>query len=263
MSSTTEAAAADTTTDPEPDGYGPPPNPRAPSFPTIGSLLRAAHLRQGLGTAFLLGLVALAMGRDLREVGVVVATVLVGQTVLGWHNDLVDADRDHRHDAPGKPVAQGLLEPGTVWYAIGVGALVLVPLAVSNGLTAATWYLGSVVVGLAGNLLGRTRLVSWWPWALTWAMYVPFLTHGGWGGRAVGYAPDWRVVALAALFGVGVHVLVSLRGLLPDHKDGSRSLPLRLATKLGAPRVLSITLVYLFALAAVLAVVAPRAHPGG
>ena len=48
----------------------------------------------------------------------------------------------------------------------------------------------------------------------------------------------------AALLGVGVHVLTSLRGLVDDNRAGRRHLPLRLALRLGAPRLLVLTGLY-------------------
>ena len=45
----------------------------------------------------------------------------------------------------------------------------------------------------------------------------------------------------AALLGVGVHVLVALRGLVDDNRAERRHLPLRLALRLGAPRLLFLT----------------------
>src|SRR5689334_25057182 len=59
-------------------------------------LVRAAHPRQALVTAAGLAVAAALSGRPGREVALVAATVLVGQGVLGWDNDLVDerADRE-------------------------------------------------------------------------------------------------------------------------------------------------------------------------
>lgn len=240
-----------------------PLNPSAPAFSTPALLLRSAHVRQGLLTALALAVAAALTGRPLREVLLVAVTVLVGQTILGWHNDLVDAERDHRHDAPDKPVAQGLLEVGTLWYAIGVAALALVPLAVAGGINAGICYLLSVVVGVLGNISLRDSLLSWAPWAISWALYVPFLSQGGWGGQATGSAPDPTLVALAAGVGVCVHLLTSLPGLVADHKDGSRSLPLRLALWMGAPRLLWIAGGALVALVLSMTWVARQMTQGG
>ena len=46
------------------------------------------------------------------------------------------------------------------------------------------------------------------------------------------------MVGLAALLGVGVHVLTSLPGLVADHQQDRRHLPLRIALKIGATRLL-------------------------
>ena len=45
------------------------------------------------------------------------------------------------------------------------------------------------------------------------------------------------MTVLAALLGVGVHVLRALPGLVADNEDGWRHLPLRLALRTGAPRL--------------------------
>jgi len=57
-------------------------------------LVRAAHPRQAVLTAVALALAAAVSGRAPREVGLVAVTVLVGQGLLGWDNDLVDQRAD-------------------------------------------------------------------------------------------------------------------------------------------------------------------------
>ncbi len=218
-------------------------------------LLRAAHPRRALITALVMGIVAALAGRPGNEALLVLATVLVGQVVLGWHNDAVDAERDARQQPDTKPVAQGLLDRGTLWFAIACGALVLVPLAVANGLTSAAFYLGSVLVGLIGNVALRHTVFSWLSWAASFALLVPFLTYGGLGGQAVGSPPEPLVVGLAALLGIGVHVLSALPGLVGDNAEGSGSLPLLLALRTGAPKLLVITGVYLTVVTLALVVV--------
>ena len=46
------------------------------------------------------------------------------------------------------------------------------------------------------------------------------------------------------MLGVGVHVLTSLRGLVEDNEAGRRHLPLRLALRVGAPRLLVLTIAF-------------------
>ncbi len=111
--------------------------------------------------ALALGVAALADGRPAREAALVAATVLVGQAVLGWHNDLVDRRRDAGHHRAGKPLASGALEPGMVWFAVACGVLLLAALALGNGVTAGCAYLLSVGVSLTGNLALRRTAFSW------------------------------------------------------------------------------------------------------
>jgi len=129
--------------------------------------------------------------------------------------------------------------------------LLLVPLSLSSGITAGLAYLLSVVVGLAGNRWLRDGVLSWLPWAVSFALYPAYLSYGGWGGGAEGSPPTVAMTAVAALLGVGVHVLTSLRGLVDDHQAGRRHLPLRLALRVGAPRLLVLAIVFCVVVAAV------------
>ncbi len=207
-------------------------------------LLRAAHPRQALLTAVGLALAAALSGRPGREVALVLATVLVGQAVLGWHNDLVDRSHDEAAGRAAKPLAVGLLDPGTAWFALTCGVLLVIPLSISNGVTAGCYYLASIAIGLVGNVVLRGGLLSWVPWAAAYALYPAFLSYGGWGGTAAGGAPTPALVVLSALLGIGVHVLCALPGLVQDHESGGRHLPLRIGLRIGATRLLALTLVW-------------------
>jgi hypothetical protein len=207
-------------------------------------LLRAAHPRQALLTAAGLAVAAALAGRAGREVALVFATVLVGQAVLGWHNDLVDRKVDAQRLPSGKPIADGYLEPGTAWFALGCGVLLLVPLAVTNGVTAGCFYLASVGLGLMGNVILRNGWLSWLTWAASYALYPGFLSYGGWGGQTTGNPPEIAMVGLAAALGVGAHFLCALPGLVRDHENGVRHLPLRIALKIGATRLLMVSLAW-------------------
>ena len=204
-------------------------------------LLQAAHPRQAVGTALALGVAAALTGRPLREVGLVAGTVLVGQTMLGWDNDLVDRDRDARHEREGKPIARGWLEPGTVWVAMTCALLLVVPLSLASGPRAGGAYLVSVLIGLLGNRFLRGSWLSFLPWVLGFGLYPFFLAYGGWDGVGTTTGPSVPMVALAALLGLGVHLLRSLPGLVQDNQDGLRSLPLRIALRTGATKLLIIS----------------------
>ncbi|HWJ11997.1 MAG TPA: UbiA family prenyltransferase [Nocardioides sp.] len=226
-----------------------PPLPSATSSRFGGGLvvlhlLQAAHAKQAVTTALAMGLAAAVSGRPARETAVVLITVLVGQTILGWHNDIVDRQRDQAHGLTAKPVAMGRISTETLWYALFVAALLLVPLAITTGIKAGCLYLASVAIGLLGNVLLRTGLLSWWSWAASFALLPAYLSYGGWGGQAEGNPPETSIVVLAALLGVGVHFTRAVWGLVADHEDGWTYLPLKLGLKLGATRLLALSTVY-------------------
>lgn len=202
-------------------------------------LFRAAHPRQALITAVGMTVAAALAGRPSRELLLILGTVLVGQVVLGWFNDLVDRTRDARHARPGKPLADGRLDPGTLWFCLALAVFLVVPLSVANGLYAGIAYLASLAVGLLGQWVRlRKGFFSWLPWAAAYALYPAFLSYGGWGGQERGAPPELLVTALAALLGIGVHFLTALWGLVPDNEDRWTYLPLKLGLKIGASRLL-------------------------
>ncbi len=208
-------------------------------------MIQAAHPRQAVATAVGVAAAAALAGRPTREVGVVALTVLVGQSILGWHNDIVDRERDARHETPRKPIADGRLDAGSVWYAVTIAVLLLVPLSISTGVVAGINYLICVMIGLLANVALRQGLFSWVPWALSFALYPAYISYGGWGGDAEGPAPEAVMTLLAGLLGIGIHFLRSIWGLVADNEDGWRYLPLRLGLKLGATRLLVLTSTYL------------------
>jgi 4-hydroxybenzoate polyprenyltransferase len=176
-------------------------------------------------------------GRALREVGLVALTMLVGQALLGWYDDLTDELSDRADARRDKPLVTGTLDRGTVGFAVACAVLLVVPLSLSSGIRAGLAYLLSLAIAVAGGrLLGATAF-SWVPWALGYALFPAYLSYGGWGGGADGRPPTIAITVVAGLLGIGVHVLTSLRGLVGDNRAGRRHLPLRLALRVGAPRL--------------------------
>ena len=206
--------------------------------------LRTTHPRQAVGTSLGLALAAALSGRSLGEVGLVALTVLVGQVMLGWADDLSDRSRDGRRSPDTKPVAAGRIDPGSVWFAFTVALLVVVPLAVAHGTRAGLAYLASLVLALVGDRLLHATVFSPLPWMASFALYPAFLAYGGWGGVGETTAPTVAMTVLAALLGLGVHVLRASPGLVDDHAEGERSLPLRLALRWGTPRLLVVAGVF-------------------
>ena len=211
---------------------------------TAVALLLACHPLPALSmTAVLAGAAALS-GRPLREIGLVAAPVRAGQLTVGWVDDVVDVGRDREAGRQDKPLAMGWVEPGTVVFAAACAFLVVVPLSVANGTVAGVAYLGSVLSLWLYDFWFKRTVLSWVPYAVSFGLLPAFLSYGGLGGGLHGSPPTIAVTVLAALLGVGVHVLTALPELVEDNQTGVRHLPLRIALRIGAPRLLWLATVY-------------------
>ncbi|HEY3529359.1 MAG TPA: UbiA family prenyltransferase [Nocardioides sp.] len=208
------------------------------------ALVRAAHPRRAVVTALGMAVAAAASGRAAREIALVGVTVLVGQALLGWDNELVDEASDRGDQRSTKPLVAGTLDRGTLGFWLACAVLLVIPLSLSGGIDAGLSYLLSLAVGVLGNRLLRRGRLSWLPWAIAFALYPAYLSYGGWGGGADGHPPTIPMTVAAAFLGIGVHVLSSLRGLVDDNRAGRRHVPLRLALRVGAPRLLVLAGLY-------------------
>ena len=157
-------------------------------------LLRAAHPRQALLTALALAGVAAVSGRR-RSRGRRRRSrpSWWARSMIGWHNDLVDRERDRADERPASRSPTATLDPGTVWFAIACGALLVVPLSIAQrrGRPGGA-YLIALAVGLLGNVLFRRGWLSWLTWAVSFGLYPAFLSYGGWGGEFRGRPADDR-----------------------------------------------------------------------
>ena len=209
----------------------------------LRSLVRAVHPRQAVVIAAVVGTLVGLMGRPLREVLASAGAVLVAQLVMGLVNDICDVEVDRRSGVEGKPLADGAIPLGNATFAVALLLLVVIPLSLQNGTAAGLALLGTLVVGLVHNRwLHRTGL-SWVGWSATFVLLTFFVSLGGWAKDAEGSAPVTAFAVLAGVLGFLVHFLTSLPDLVADNQAKLRSLPLRVALRTGAPRLLVLTLV--------------------
>jgi 4-hydroxybenzoate polyprenyltransferase len=208
------------------------------------SVLLASHPVFSVAVAVGVAGAAALSGRTLREVGLVLVTVLVGRMTAGWLNDVADRERDIAVDRQDKPVAREWVDPGTLTFSVACATCLLVPLSISNGTVAGIAHLLSVAAAWAYNTRIKVTVMSWAPWAVSFALFPTFLSYGGWGGGVHGGPPTLVMTLLAALLGVGLHVQTALPDLVEDNRNKVRSLPLRVALKTGAPKLLVITLAF-------------------
>jgi 4-hydroxybenzoate polyprenyltransferase len=208
------------------------------------SLLLACHPLPVVAMTVALTIAAALSGRSGTECALVAATIFSGQLTVGWINDVVDADRDRQTGRQDKPVAMGWIEPGTVNFATTCMFLVCVPLSVANGTASGIAHIAAVLSAWMYNFYFKSTVFSWLPYAVSFGLLPAFLSYGGLGGGLHGSPPTIAMTVLAALLGVGIHFLNTLPDLVSDDETGVRHLPLRIALRIGAPRLLWISLAF-------------------
>jgi 4-hydroxybenzoate polyprenyltransferase len=208
------------------------------------SLLLSCHPLPVLAMTIALTIAAALTGRSGPECVLVAATILSGQLTVGWINDVVDADRDRQVGRRDKPVAMGWIDAGTVNFATICAMLVCIPLSVANGTAAGIAHIAAVLSAWMYNFYFKSTVLSWLPYVVSFGLLPAFLSYGGLGGGMHGGPPTIAMTVLAAMLGIGIHFLNVLPDLVQDDETGQRHLPLRIALRIGAPRLLWISLVY-------------------
>ncbi|MGJ0119041.1 UbiA family prenyltransferase [Williamsia sp. MIQD14] len=191
----------------------------------VVALSRAGHLPPAVAVTALSTVLA-ATGDVAPAVVVTLAiAVFTGQLVVGWTNDLIDRDTDiavHRTD---KPLVVGTVTDRVVGTATVIAAAVCVIASLLCGLAAGTVHLvAGVGAALAYNLGVKRTVFSWVPYLLAFGS-VPIAV--GLASRSGDLPPAW-VVAMAALLGVGAHLLNVFPDLDDDAVTGMHGLPHRL-----------------------------------
>ncbi len=193
----------------------------------VTALVRAAHPGPSVAVSTMAGALAVAGNLDPRRTALVVLAVLTGQLSIGWSNDLVDRERDHRVGRPDKPIATGELSASVVRLSCGVAVAATVTLSLLCGLVAGVLHLALVASGWAYNLGVKSTALSWLPYAVAFGGLPVFVALADPGA---GPPPAWVPLA-GALLGVGAHLVNALPDLADDEATGVRGLPHRIGAR--------------------------------
>ncbi len=195
---------------------------------TTVALARASHLVPGTAVTLLTVALALTNGVTTRVSVTLAVAVFAGQLVVGWTNDLFDRSRDIRVGRTDKPLATGELTPHTVAATVGLFGVICVVASMACGVAAGSVHL---VLGVGAGLLYNAGVKS------TVFSAVPYLVAFGSLPVVVMLAADpsrlpavWMVV-VAALLGVGAHLLNVFPDLDDDEATGVHGLPHRLGRR--------------------------------
>ena len=143
---------------------------------------------------------------------------------------------------PDKPVAMGWVDPGTVTFAVAVRGPAGHPAVAGqrHRRRPRAPRRGAQPPGCTTSTSSR-RCSPGCRTPSSFGLLPAFLSYGGLGGGLHGGPPTLAMTVLAALLGVGVHFLTALPDLVEDNETGVRHLPLRIALRIGAPRLLWIS----------------------
>ncbi len=148
-------------------------------------------------------------------------SVLLGQLVIGWSNDLVDFASDRASNRSEKPLVAGLISAEVLrrmtWVtaAVAVAVNLLGPLGIKGGLT----HLFGVACGVSYNLYFKRTLFSWLPYAIAFAALPGSIVIAS--GRT---PPLWLLVS-GSLLGVAAHFANVVEDIDSDRSQGIRGLP--------------------------------------
>lgn len=221
----------------------------------LGLLLLASHPLQAIVLGGLVGGLALLSDRTFGQAVMAGLAVLLVQLALGLHNDVSDAALDRKAKRATKPIGMGELPSGNATYLAIVLLVLAIPVSLQSGTVAGVALLATLPIGYVHNRILHRTFASFVSWMATFALFPVFLAYGGWGGGRHGDDPTWQFIVVFALVGLCAHLATSLPDLVVDNAAGVKSLPLRIALKTGAPRLLVITVVLsVLVLAAVIVV---------
>jgi 4-hydroxybenzoate polyprenyltransferase len=221
----------------------------------VAPVLAAAHIGPTLAVTAITALLAAPDGLGLRTASLVTLAVLAGQLTIGWGNDLVDAGRDREVGRRDKPLADGRVSPTLVRRCLVAAGAACFVLSIAAGWRSGVVHLLCLVGGgHAYNLGLKATAWSWVPYAVAFGSLPAVVTLAG----STPAAPPVWAVAVAAMLGVGAHLLNALPDFADDAATGVKGLPHRLgatATRLGATTLL--------VGASVVAVLGPPEAPSG
>ena len=219
---------------------------------TLPALLRAAHIGPTLAVTALATALSVAAGASAGRTVLIAGAVFAGQLTIGWSNDLIDRSRDRSVGRTDKPLATGELTVRTVTIACAAAVLAVVVLSLLCGILAGLVHLGCVATGWAYNLGLKRTVWSWAPYALAFGGLTVFVSLA-----AAGELPEPWVPVVAAMLGVGAHLVNALPDLADDEATGVRGLPHRLGA-----RWAQVTAVTVLVAASCVVAIASREAPG-
>ncbi len=193
---------------------------QVPSIRTFVSILAAAHIAPGLvvtGISFALSAQVSSFEHSLFFA----LTVLSGQLMVGWSNDLLDMASDQKSNRIEKPLVSGAVKKHTLQVLL-LGAFVLLfgftffgPIGIGAGFL----HLSAVAGALIYNFKWKNSMLSFLPYAYAFGL-LPLTVYLS-ARQDIQY---WMVI-IGASFGVGSHFANVLKDWETEVESGNGGAP--------------------------------------
>lgn len=186
----------------------------------IKSLLKACHFLPTLTVTTISFALAYRVS-DLKTAIGIAITVLAGQLIVGWSNDLIDYSDDLAHRRMKKPLVAATISLQVIQKAILIDIVILLLLTFIgpfNGVFGVL-HLLAITSAIVYNLKLKQTVFSFFPYALSFAL-LPITILG-----VTNNPIKWWFPTIGALFGVGAHVANVFKDLEHDRESGIKGLP--------------------------------------
>jgi 4-hydroxybenzoate polyprenyltransferase len=194
---------------------------------TIRGLAAASHPLPSVAVTAFAGALGVTADLPAGRVVLLEVAVLSGQLSVGWLNDFVDRDLDRQAGRKEKPLATGAAGEGTVRVAMGIAAVVCVVTSFTLGLLPGALHLVAVASAYAYDLVLKATVISWLPFAVSFALLPCVVTT-----VRVGHPfPSVAIVVAGAALGVGAHFANTVKDTEADAITGVRGLPQRMGPR--------------------------------
>lgn len=195
-------------------------NKLARSLRTFVSILRAAHIAPGL----VVTAISFALSAQISSFNhslLFALTVLLGQLVVGWSNDLGDMASDMESNRFEKPLVTGMVKKQTLDLVLGAALLLLLCFTFFGpiGVTAGLFHLSAVTGALIYNLKLKNSVLSFLPYAYAFGL-LPLTVY-----LSAHHRIQFWMGMIGASFGVGSHFANVLKDWETDAHSGSGGAP--------------------------------------
>jgi 4-hydroxybenzoate polyprenyltransferase len=186
---------------------------------TKGAIL-ASHAGPTATVTVLSYLLASSLLPILTAIGIA-ATVLSGQLIVGWSNDLIDLPQDQRANRMGKPLVSGLITSAVLYRFLWIDLMVVTvssllgPMGVKGG----TLHLLAVGSGVSYNLYFKRTKLSWLPYALSFGALPAVII------LADNRTPPRWIVTSGMMLGIAAHFANVVKDIESDNLLGIKGLP--------------------------------------